>query len=77
MTYWIRWQPAGGMKGPRIGPFADLREAETARLNQTRAAAEAMEFGVGKAGDWTSDGKIWRGDTIERFLGRYVIESEE
>lgn len=78
MPYWVRWQSATATAydGPRIGPFTHRREAEAARLNQVRAAADALEHGTGKAGVWTSDGALYRGDLDDRFLGRYVIEDE-
>ncbi len=80
MTYWIRWQGAGGGEGPRIGPFDHRQEAEAALLNQVRAAADALEHGTGKAGEWTWDtahqvATLYRGDLLDETpLGRYVIE---
>jgi hypothetical protein len=76
MTYWIRWQDAGGGKGPRIGPFNHRQEAEAALLNQVRAAADALEHGTGTAGVGTPAGALYRDDLDDRFLGRYVIEDE-
>ncbi len=76
MTYWIRWKSATAAEddGPRIGPFSRRRAAEAAMLDHVRAAADALEHGTGKAGVWTSDGALYRGDVDDRFLGRYVIE---
>ena len=74
MTYWIRWQSAGGGEGPRIGPFTHRQEAEAALRNRVRAAADALEYGTGKAGVWTPDGALYRDDLDDRFLGRYIIE---
>ena len=75
MTYWIRWQSAGGGKGSRIaGPFTRRRDAEAALLSQVKASAHALEHGTGKAGVWTPDGALYRDDWDDRFLGRYVIE---
>ncbi len=33
MTFWIRWQGAGGPQGPPIGEYATRDEAEAARLD--------------------------------------------
>jgi hypothetical protein len=74
MTYWIRWQGAGGREGPRIGPFNRRREAEAALLNRVRAAADALEHGTGKAGVWTPAGELYRDDWDDGFLGRYTVE---
>jgi len=73
MTFWIRWQSAGGTDGPLIGPFAHRQEAEAAMISQVRAAADALEHGTGQAGEWTPDGALYRGD-LDVLLGRYVIE---
>ena len=77
MTYWIHWQSADGTDRHRIGPFNHRREAEAALLNQVRAAADALEHGTGKAGVWTSDGALYRGDLDDMFLGRFIITQEE
>jgi hypothetical protein len=79
MPYWVRWQSATATAydGPRIGPFTHRREAEAALLNQVRAAADALEYGTGKAGVWTPDGALYRDDMFDETpLGRYVIEDE-
>ncbi len=76
MTHWVvRWKPATGPmpKGPPIGRFESRWDAEAAVITQVRAAADAMEHGVGKAGTWTPDGRLYRGDLNDAFLGRYVI----
>jgi hypothetical protein len=73
MTYTIHWQSADGTQGPPLGEYATRDEAEAARLNQVRAAADALEHGTGKAGVWTADGALYRDDLDDRFLGRYVI----
>ena len=75
MAFWIRWQSADGTQGPPIGPFTDRREAEVARINQVRAAADALEHGTGKAGVWTVNGELYRDDWLDDVaLGRYIIE---
>ena len=58
MTYWIRWQSVAGSEGPRLGSFDHRQEADAALLNQVRAAADALEYGTGKAGWWTPDGTL-------------------
>ena len=74
MTFWIRWQGAGGTQGPPIGEYATRDEAEAARLDRLRFEAAALEHGTGKAGVWTPDGALYRDDLDDRLLGRYVIE---
>jgi hypothetical protein len=77
MTRWIvRWKPATGPvpKGPGIGSFAHRRDAEIAVIKQVRAAADALEFGTGKAGTWTPDGRLYCDDLDDRYLGRYIVE---
>lgn len=77
MTHWVvRWKPATGPmpKGPPIGRFESRRDAEIAVIKQVRAAADSLEFGTGKAGTWTPDGRLYRDDLDDALLGRYIIE---
>lgn len=82
MTFWIRWENAGGGEGPRLGPLDHRREAGAALLNQVRAAADALEHGTGKAGVWSWDtarqvATLYRDDLPDETpLGRYVVAED-
>jgi len=80
MTYWIRWQSAGGTDGPRIGPFNHRRDAvRRIEADMDRFAVE-LEHAAGKPGVWTWDtahqvATLYRGDLLdETRIGRYIIE---
>jgi hypothetical protein len=73
--YWVRWQDANDEAGPRTGPFSDRQAAAHYVQDTVRGFAADMEHGTGAAGEWTPDGRLFRGD-LDIELGRFVIEEE-
>jgi len=71
----VRWREANGNEGPRTGPFATQQAAERYISDTVRGFASNLAHGTGAAGEWTPDGRLFRGD-LDIELGRFVIEPE-